>query len=60
MKPDKYPLPWCDWCDEPYYKLNLYLISTKEGWLEKQSHVPMAEIIPWIDALIEEGSLKLK
>lgn len=52
MKPNGYPLPWCDALDVPYYKINLALCLQLKGWKEKQRHRPMSEIIPWIDELI--------
>lgn len=52
MKPEGYPLPWCDKLDMPYHKINFYLCLTVKGWREKQSRVPMEEIIPWIDRAI--------
>jgi hypothetical protein len=48
------PLPWCETLNEPYYKINLRLCFSREGWKEKQAGQPMSVIIPWIDKLIEE------
>lgn len=53
MKPDNYPLPWCEKLDRPYWCINLHLCYSRKGWREKQSHKPMSEIIPWIDEIIE-------
>jgi hypothetical protein len=60
MRPDKYPLPWCEEFDIPYYQVNLWLVFNVPGWAEKQAHIPMSEIIPWIDELIERKELKLE
>lgn len=48
--PDKYPLPWCDKADLPYWQINLIFCATVEGWRKMQSGKPMAEIIPLINA----------
>lgn len=52
MKPDRYPLPWCDALDAPYWKINAQLCLHRTGWRALQSGKPMSEIIPLIDALI--------
>lgn len=52
MKPDGYPLPWCEAVDMPYWAINSMLIDRKCGWAEFQANRPMAEIIPEIDKLL--------
>lgn len=57
MKPEKYPLPWCDKTDEPYWKINWSLCDYRRGWRDWQAEKKMAEIIPVIDWLLERESL---
>lgn len=47
--PDRYPLPWCDKLDVPYWRVNLLFCATVDGWRKWQAHRAMAEIIPEID-----------
>jgi hypothetical protein len=49
-----YPLPWCEWLDCPYWKINLALCFARPAWRKWQSGKPMAEIIPEIDRLRPE------
>lgn len=56
MKPEGYPLPWCDALDAPYWAINMDFILGLSGWLDWQSGKPMSEIIPKIDELLEKQS----
>jgi hypothetical protein len=47
-KPKGYPLPWCDLTDRPYWRENLNLFLTEEGWWEYQRNRDMGELIPMI------------
>jgi hypothetical protein len=49
------PLPWCERLNTPYWQVNFILCTTKVGWREKQKGKAMAEIIPWIDEMVERG-----
>lgn len=55
MKPEGYPLPWCERLDKPYFKINFMLCMTREGWWEYQKGIPMYRLIPEIDQIIEEA-----
>lgn len=54
MKPQGYPLPWCDALDAPYWRANLLLGATRPGWTEWQARKDMREIIPEIDRVLAE------
>ena len=56
MKPENYPLPWCDKLDMAYWQVNLALCLSKKGWRDKQAYKPMSEIIPWIDKELESSN----
>lgn len=58
MKPEGYPLPWCDYTDTAYHTINMWLCMFQPEWRKKQAYIPMGTIIPWIDKLIEEDKLK--
>lgn len=51
-KPAGYPLPWCERLDMPYFRVNMLLIFSRQGWSEWQARKSMAEIIPVIDDLL--------
>ena len=53
--PSGYALPWCERLDTPYWQINFMLCIKVKGWREKQKGKAMAEVIPWIDGLVEEG-----
>ena len=55
MKPDNYPLPWCDKLDTPYWKINIQWCILDKDWADKQAYKPMSEIIPWIDKKLENS-----
>lgn len=56
--PAGYPLPWCEQLDLPYWKVNMMLCGTVDGWRSWQAHKPMAEIIPKIDEKLAACSSK--
>lgn len=54
-KPDGYPLPWCEKADLPYWKINLWMCFIFPEWREYQARLPMSEIIPIIDNILEKS-----
>ncbi|MCT8002972.1 hypothetical protein NZL82_13915 [Sphingomonas sanguinis] len=45
MKPEGYPLPWCDEVDAPYWHLNLLFCSNRD-WARWQRDRSVGEVIP--------------
>lgn len=56
MKPDNYPLPWCEKLNAPYWAINMAWCAIKPGWSGRQAYKPMSEIIPWIDEELERSN----
>ena len=51
-RPSRYPLPWCDAFDAPYWEINFSLCLTRPGWSRWQSGRPMSGVIRRIDRLV--------
>lgn len=49
-KPERYPLPWNDAHDEPYWQTNMRMCFAVAGWRERQAGRSMGEIIKEIES----------
>lgn len=58
MKPERYPLPWCDALDSPYWQVNVMLCGSRPDWREWQAQKDMREIIPAIDKILTKATDK--
>lgn len=59
MKPEKYPLPWCEYLDMPYWQINFSLCAYPE-WRAWQKKTEISLVYAEIDKLYAEGKLEVK